>query len=1071
MLKNNSTIYTNHFRYYFLYISLLFLIFTFILCFSATVSAQVAIPLWELNSGLPKPYVRPEVLSIKETLFIYVNSGLWRVNKEGKATQVSHVKGELFEIYPIGEQIFVKTHDGIWIVKENGEATQINGIKRAFQSYPFGENIFVRANLDELWVITKDGKVFQSPVKGGPKWDNVNNRLFISTNFGVWIVSEYEEKIRIDQISNITGTVNRVYSESNRSFINTENGTWEINENGSATLITSERVSWLGVTIVGENLFFHTDESLWISKKGSEPFRISDVKGRISTSFGADDKLFLGTETGIWIINKDGIANQISEIKGRFIYFGSFEEQFAGPFFVATEDGCWVFNKDGKAKPVSDVIKGRFHNYIHLIYGELFVSTDLGLWKVNRQGKVNQISAFNEEISSTYQMDGAKFVLTSIGILIVKEGGEVTRINEFKEPIYESLKVNDQLFLGTGTGLWIINKDGKPDNNLKSVKGELLGVYPIGNYIYAHSDSGLYRLDLRVKINSKLIPDSWWAKFISLFLSPTFLPSEEFKAEAFYSDENGKDPYDKNLIKEFVFAKTKGKFSIQTDFRYPISLWRNDVHYWVRDKWGNTFEQNALYIGVPSQYFISLVSLLILPISMIVLVLGCFAFAPKYEACHSAIMNPWLRKYLSFGSIPFLLSVSKFLRRYILRRYPYSIRNDKEFSYWERRFIYPDDEFLPENFGKKLLSERKLLLTGQSGVGKTTYFKHLMAFYTSDNKYKIPANVFPVYISLINYGGNSLEELIYNQLYSYGKITDKELASMFLERVELLLFLDGVNEVQNVIDRQRLAEFVEKFWTSNYICLSSQQNYPEIENITRVELIAFSPENVCEMLRQRVVDKVKAEDVIKGLNSADYNLYSVPRDLEFGIDILNAGGNSLPKLRGELYKLIFASIFAKWKEQGMENAIDNLCRHAYTMILQNESAFDTIDEPKFKEIINDLTEQKILVRKEKNYYFRHDLIRSYLASEYFYLRWENLFESINERQIDNNWLEMLKFSCENLNNASEVKSLVYNVLDRSIRKDLVKDLFKWIKTNSPSKCEGWEGNFFTKYGELVVYES
>lgn len=206
---------------------------------------------------------------------------------------------------------------------------------------------------------------------------------------------------------------------------------------------------------------------------------------------------------------------------------------------------------------------------------------------------------------------------------------------------------------------------------------------------------------------------------------------------------------------------------------------------------------------------------------------------------------------------------------------------------------------------------------------------------------------------------------------------------MFWEQGGLIIFLDGVNEVQGVADRQKLSEFVERFWTSNYICLSSQQSYPEIENIPKVELKTFSPEKVREYLRQRVNDKQVAENAMRTLTVEDYQLYSVPRDLEFAVEILNSGQKSLPRLRTQLYKTSFSSLFAKWKENGAIDAENNLCKYAYTMLIQRDQAFDSVDNPHYKEITADLFEQKFLVRREGSYNFRHDLIRSYLASEYF----------------------------------------------------------------------------------------
>jgi hypothetical protein len=72
-------------------------------------------------------------------------------------------------------------------------------------------------------------------------------------------------------------------------------------------------------------------------------------------------------------------------------------------------------------------------------------------------------------------------------------------------------------------------------------------------------------------------------------------------------------------------------------------------------------------------------------------------------------MNPWLRRYFSLGSVPLLLSISPSLRRYVLRRYAAAIRIDSEFSEWKKRFVFPDLDFQPENFGRKLESDLLLV--------------------------------------------------------------------------------------------------------------------------------------------------------------------------------------------------------------------------------------------------------------------------------------------------------------------------------------------------------------------------
>ena len=660
--------------------------------------------------------------------------------------------------------------------------------------------------------------------------------------------------------------------------------------------------------------------------------------------------------------------------------------------------------------------------------------------------------------------------------IVSKDGKNVEKVKDIQGRVSTVEEVKGQILVGTsrnesisGGELWIIGKDRKQIYSSLNFRGANSQIEKIGEYVWIRTNKELYIIYPDVEIKAELVASSWLPFFLDTILPPNLISLGEHEIRAYYVDENGKDPFKGTVTGKFRFIEDENgtkpaetSFSQQGGFRYRIALGKNEVNYWTIDFWGNTLTPKPkVYYGIPSQY--SLAATLL--IFSVVFVLGCFFLAPKVGFAHSAIMNPWLRKYFSLGSVPLLLSVFPALRRHILRRYSDAVNRDKEFTEWKKRLVYPDDEFLPEVFGEKLEDKRRLLLMGQSGIGKTSFFKFLTAYYVSKYKPKYPEKVFPVYISLTNYGGNSLEELVYTQLFSYGKITDKELAPMFLEQGGLLIFLDGVNEVQNVSDRQKLSEFVEKFWTSNYICLSSQQSYPEIENIPKVELKAFIPEKVREFIRRRVNDKETAERVIKTLRDEDYQLYGVPLDLEFAVEILNGGEKSLPKSRTELYKITLSSIFAKWKESGNVDEEDYLCEHAYTMLVQRDLAFDSADNPKFKEIAEDLFKQKFLVKRERSYNFRHDLIRAYLASEFFYPRWKNLFKELNGKPIDSNWLEMLKFSCEQISDPAEVERLVYEVLEKSVRKDLVKSLFKWLKDNHPGKCSSWEKDFYAKYGE------
>ena len=554
------------------------------------------------------------------------------------------------------------------------------------------------------------------------------------------------------------------------------------------------------------------------------PGLFDNVTGWFRELITTGEILFVSTSDGLWVINKN--ENKMTKVRdiGNILKLYKFGEQLlvmsgeeenysASPRVVNTNKVFWIVDKDANTKKVDGLtFNGREPYQVEVASNKLFVILQSELWNIGSNGNAEKITGVTG------------------GVRTIKPVGE-------------------QMVCVTDEGLWTIDGDGTI-KNVKNIPQEILSSMfttfgdheamlpdpPKPTKIFPVLVPGLV-------IESKLTPGDWWGKMVSVIMPENWLPIGKVQASAYYFHKSDKTYIEKhpsiNQNVEFRFAKaladvepSDSKFSPQDQFSYEINWGKNEVYYWVKDGQNHVFPQRKIYYGVPSQYFLASLPFILSAF----FILSCFALAPKVGFCHSAIMNPWVRRYFSLGSVPLLLSVFPSLRRYVLRRYSTSLTGDREFTEWKARFISPNEEFLPENFGKRLNDEKRLLLIGQSGIGKTSFFKYLTACYVSPNRPSLPPKIFPVYISLTNYGGNLLEDLIYNQLFAYGKITDKELAPMFLEQGGLLIFLDGVNEVQNVGDRQKLSEFVEKYWTSNYICLSSQQSYPEIENIPKVEL-------------------------------------------------------------------------------------------------------------------------------------------------------------------------------------------------------------------------------------------
>jgi len=218
----------------------------------------------------------------------------------------------------------------------------------------------------------------------------------------------------------------------------------------------------------------------------------------------------------------------------------------------------------------------------------------------------------------------------------------------------------------------------------------------------------------------------------------------------------------------------------------------------------------------------------------ILLILLLIILAPYIEFCQQLLMNPWVRKYGSFGLIPIILSVFPPARQHLLRRYFRRLTKEKEFSDIQPTFVIPGNEFDPNALGTLLLEERKLLLLGQTGIGKTFYFEYLTGYYARNNNTP-PAGAIPIFLPLARYKGDVPENIYTAQLSAFGQLSDRELNSWFLQKGGFLFFIDGLNEVDEAT-RHRISAFVDQHSKTNYFCISSQQMYPEFANIKQVLL-------------------------------------------------------------------------------------------------------------------------------------------------------------------------------------------------------------------------------------------
>jgi len=451
---------------------------------------------------------------------------------------------------------------------------------------------------------------------------------------------------------------------------------------------------------------------------------------------------------------------------------------------------------------------------------------------------------------------------------------------------------------------------------------------------------------------------------------------------------------------------------------------------------------------------------LILSALWLTLLMAAFWLAPYNDFCHEVLMNPYVRRYGSFGVVPLILTLFPFARRHLFRRYFQAVGNDQEFSEWQTRFVMPTETFLPQRLGHDLMQKRVLLLLGESGIGKTSYFRYLTGYYAlNSNKRLPPGAVVPVFLPLKRHRDKTPEEIFAVQLAKYGDLTDSDLTGRFLLQGGFLILIDGLNEVGEKTLRDTVS-FVDKLRRANYFCMSSQVTFPDFDGIEKRKLQVLDQEKIRQLIRARL-DPNKAETIINILKPDTYRLFGVPQDLEFALELVSKN-SPLPLTRTELYEATLKPAFDSWKESQLSTYEELLCHRAYEMLSTRSESFERKENPLPEEIRNTLLENKFLIPRSGQFYFRHDLIRAYLAAKYFARQWRDL---LAEAPVNDNWRSMLEFAILRPMTVEGTRDLLYALLEKE--SELARDLFNWMEEEHPQLTQGWANDFDRRYGKLT----
>jgi len=565
---------------------------------------------------------------------------------------------------------------------------------------------------------------------------------------------------------------------------------------------------------------------------------------------------------------------------------------------------------------------------------------------------------------------------------------------------------------------------------------------------YAHT----LRIDDDVDIVADIVSsESWWKRILDRVLPGRTISAGTVRIEPRYARKSdGRDPYGKSYPRRFftVLSADREKFERQLSNNEFETASENIVdvdggvhklYYAVRDAAGNTFtfEQKLNVIPGPAAGAV-IVWLLGALAAVLVLIL-----APWVSWCQSLVLNPFIQKYGSFGTLKLILSAVPAARRHLLRRYRRELNADLAAA--AERFVIPSPELAPDPIEKKLRSGRRLLIKGRSGIGKSAVLRYLASFAARQAYIE---RVTPIFIPIARYRGKPMDRSIADQLAVYGHLSDRdsELLAWFIDEGPFLICIDGLNEV-DAETRMEVRRFVDRHWKRNYFILASQEAY-EFDDLPSISLAPLGDDEIRRFLEKRL--GLRAAEAIVRAVLAHRDVYGIAQNLEFAIDLIERG-QSVPATTTDLYSAILDPIVVSANEGTIERAFD--------MIRTHDIYIDSPDANLPAGFLGDLRKHKLVIQRDDKSYFTHNLVRDFLASCYLRSNWKSL---IPDQTIDTDWRATLDLLARSLD-TEELHALLRIVLTKN--QMIARELFNAAPLEKRAQ---WGESFEREYGRAAL---
>ena len=254
---------------------------------------------------------------------------------------------------------------------------------------------------------------------------------------------------------------------------------------------------------------------------------------------------------------------------------------------------------------------------------------------------------------------------------------------------------------------------------------------------------------------------------------------------------------------------------------------------------------------------------------------------------------------------------------------------------------------LPEAFRRmETMGRRGTVILGDPGSGKTTHLKRLLLWCLRETPDTIglPKGTVPVYLPLrdLHDLSHGLEAFIHQQLETPHLNTPPGFGKRLLERGNLLLLLDGLDEVANAAQREEVSQWIGDAFLAHPSCrfvvtcryagytptVSLNEHFLEmhIRPLTRDQADAFvhnwyrvvETGLATDPEQAKVTAKQNADDLITRLCEPDFRarrVFELTRNplLLTNICLVHRHRGTLPKKRAKLYEECIDVLLEHWR--------------------------------------------------------------------------------------------------------------------------------------------------------------